>query len=156
MPITSGPYLTAAFFCEKVLREADNVLSAVRIVDRWNINGTTETLSAPAVIQASLVLMCKSGVYRGNAQLTITPITPQTNNRMQPMVIPVLFEGEDDKGVNLVVPLGFPVQEDGTYWFEVSLSGQALPARVVTAIPMRIAYLQIAPMPNPKNPTNPR
>jgi hypothetical protein len=71
MPITDGPYLTAAFLCEKVLREADGVLSAVRIVDRWNINGPTETLT-PAVIQASLVLMFKSGIYRGSAQLTIT------------------------------------------------------------------------------------
>jgi hypothetical protein len=68
---------------------------------------------------------------------------------MQPMIVPVLFEGEDDKGVNVVAPLAFPVQEDGIYWFEVSLAGQALPTRVVTAIPMRIAYLQIGPMPAP-------
>jgi len=154
MPITSGPYLTAAFFCEKVLREADGVLTAVRIVDRWNINGPTETLTAPAIIQASIVIMFKSGVYRGNAQLTITPITPQTNAKMQVIVIPVLFEGEDDKGVTIVAPLAFPVQEDGIYWFELSLSGQALPARVVTAIPMRIAYLQIGPMSAQQNPTN--
>ncbi len=154
MPIAGGPYLTAAFLCEKVLREADGVLSAVRIVDRWNINGTTETLTAPAVIQASLVIMFKSGVYRGNAQLSIVPITPQTNTRMQAIVIPVLFEGEDDKGISLVAPLAFPVQEDGTYWFEVSLAGQALPARVLTAIPMRIAYLQIGPMSAPQGPAN--
>ena len=154
MPITGGPYLAAAFLCEKVLREGDNVLSAVRIVDRWNINGTTETLTGPAVIQATMVIMFKSGIYRGNAQLTIVPISPQTNNRMQAIIIPVLFEGEDDKGVNIVAPLTFPVQEDGTYWFEVALAGQALPAHVVTAIPMRIAYLQIGPMTAPQNPAN--
>ena len=66
-----------------------SVLTTVRIVDRWNINGPTETLTAPAIIQASIVIMFKSGVYRGNAQLTITPITPQTNAKMQVIVIPV-------------------------------------------------------------------
>lgn len=154
MPITGGPYLTTAFFCEKVLREADGVLSAIRIVDRWNINGPTETLTAPVVIQASMLIMFKSGIYRGNAQLTIVPISPQTNTRMQQVVVPVLFEGEDDKGVNVVAPLAFPVHEDGIYWFEVTLQGQALPARVVTAIPMRIAYLQVAPTPGRQNSTN--
>ena len=29
-----GPYLSAAFFCEKVLVEQDGVKSAIRIVDR--------------------------------------------------------------------------------------------------------------------------
>jgi hypothetical protein len=155
MPITDGPYLTAAFFCEKFLRETDGVLSAIRIVDRWNISGTTDTLTAPAVIQATLMIIFKSGVYRGNAQLSIVPITPQTNRRMQPIVLPVLFEGEDDKGVNVVIPLAFPVQEDGVYWFEVSLTGQALPSRVVTAMPMRIAYLQIGPMGPQHSPHHP-
>ena len=153
MPITGGPYLTGAFFCEKVLREQDGVLSAIRMVDRWNINGSTETLM-PVVIQASLLITFKSGIYRGNAQLTVVPISPQSNTRMQPVVVPVLFEGEDDRGINVLLPLAFPVQEDGTYWFEVSLAGQALPSRVVTAIPMRIAYLQIVPtLPGPTPPT---
>jgi hypothetical protein len=156
MPITGGPYLTAAFFCEKVLQESDGVLSAIRIVDRWNVTGTTDTLAGPAVIQASLLLMFKSGIYRGNAQVTIVPISPQSNARLQAMVVPVLFEGEDDRGTNIKAPLAFPVQEVGTYWFEVQLAGQALASRVITAIPMRIAYLQIAPMPVPQNPTSPQ
>ena len=145
MPITGGPYLSAAFFCEKVLHEQDGVLTAVRIVDRWNITGPTETFIATAVIQAFLVIMFKSGVYRGNAQLTVVPISPQTNSRLQAVPIPVRFEGEDDKGVNVVAPLSFPVQEEGVYWFEISLTGQALQQHVITAVPMRIAYLQIAP-----------
>jgi hypothetical protein len=148
MPTAGGPYLNAAFFCEKVLQEKDGVLSPIRIVDRWNITGPTETLTVPAVIQASLVVMFRSGTYRGNGQLTIVPISPQTNTRMPAMVIPVRFEGEDDRGINVMIPLAFPVQEDGTYWFEVSLGGQALPQHVVTAVPMTIAYLQIAPSPH--------
>jgi len=149
MPITSGPYLAAAFFCDKVLREADGVLSAIRIVDRWNVTGPSETMP-PTVLQTNLLIMMKSGVYRGQAQLTVTPIAP-SNQRLQPITFPVLFEGEDERGNGIALPLAFPAQEDGTYWFEITLSGQALPQRVITAIPMRVAYLQAfgAPMPNP-------
>lgn len=34
MADTSGPYLAAAFVCERVLQEADGVVSAIRIIDR--------------------------------------------------------------------------------------------------------------------------
>ncbi len=36
-PPMGGPELTAAFICEKVLREADGVVTAVRIVDRADV-----------------------------------------------------------------------------------------------------------------------
>jgi hypothetical protein len=150
MPITGGPYLSCAFFCEKVLREQDGVLSAIRIVDRWNVTGPTQDM-VPTVIQAFLVVLFKSGIFRGQAQITITPISPG-NTRMQPIMLPVLFEGEDERGAGIIVPMGFPVQEHGTYWFEVSLSIAPNPPQVVTAIPMRVAYLQIGPMGPPATP----
>jgi hypothetical protein len=151
MPITGGPYLASAFFCEKVLREQDGVLSVIRIVDRWNIQGPTQDM-VPTVIQAFLVVLFKSGIYRGQANLTVTPISPQ-NVRMQPIALPVLFEGEDERGAGIVIPMGFPVQEHGTYWFEVALTMGSNAPQVVTAIPMRVAYLQIGPMGPPANPT---
>ena len=154
MPITGGPYLTAAFFCERMLREQDGVLSAIRIVDRWNISGPAPTI-APTVIQTFLATLFHCGIYRGQAQVTITPIAP-SNHRLQPITLPVLFEDADDRGAGIIMPIGFPVQEDGTYWFEVALSKQNLPPEVVTYIPMRVVYLQIAgPTPVLPNPTSP-
>jgi hypothetical protein len=154
MPITGGPYLTGAFFCDKVLREQDGVISAIRIVDRWNVNGPNEEMPT-TILQTNLVILLKSGVYRGNAQLTITPITP-SNNRLQPVAAPLLFEGEDERGCGAILPIGFPAHESGVYWFEVTLEGLALQPRVVTAIPMRVAYLRMVnPMPGPPNQNNP-
>jgi hypothetical protein len=65
---------------------------------------------------------------------------------MQPIMLPVLFEGEDERGAGIIVPMGFPVQEHGTYWFEVALTIGSNAPQIVTAIPMRVAYLQIGPM----------
>ena len=151
MPITGGPYLAAAFFCEKLLQEQDGVISAIRIVDRWNVTGPTQDM-VPTVIQAFLVVLFKSGIHRGQAQITITPISP-SNVRMQPIMLPVLFEGEDERGAGIGIPMGFPVQEHGTYWFEVALAIGSGAAQIVTAIPMRVAYLQIGPMGPPANPS---
>ena len=144
MPITGGPYLSAAFFCERVLRENDGVLSVIRMVDKWTINGNTEAMP-PTIIQAFLVVLFKSGIHRGTGQVAVTPISP-SNMRMQPISMPIVFGGDDDAGSGIVIPLGFPVQEDGPYWFEVSLSGQGLPPQVLTCIPMRVVYLRIGSM----------
>ena len=127
-------------------------MSAIRIVDRWNLNGSTPQM-VPTIVQAFLVVLFHCGIYRGQARVEITPIAP-SNERMQPIILPILFEDADDRGAGIVLPIGFPVQENGTYWFEVAISKVGLPAEVVTAIPMRIAYLQIAG-PTPPLPSEP-
>jgi hypothetical protein len=150
MPITGGPYLTAAFFCDKVLREADGVLSAIRIVDRWNVSGPTE-LMQPSLLQGTLVVLLKNGAYRGQAAITITPISP-SNERMQQIALPVMFDDLDEKGAGIVIPMAFPAQESGLYWFEIVLSGQAIAPHTISAIPMRVAYRQaFGPMFGPPN-----
>jgi hypothetical protein len=75
MPAQGGPYLAAAFLCEKALRETDGVNSFVRVVDRWTISGPDETMPQSS-IQATLVVMFKSGIHRGPGQLNITPTSP--------------------------------------------------------------------------------
>jgi len=72
---------------------------------------------------------------------------------MLPLSVPLLFEGDEDRGVAIVVPMAFPVQEPGVYWFNVAIDGQSF-----TEIPLRVIYHRVAPMvlpPNPSNPSNP-
>lgn len=151
MPVSGGPYLVAASFCDKVLQEADGVLSLIRLVDRWNIVGPTATMS-PTVIQGTLVVLFKSGIARTSAQLTVTPISPG-NARLQPIVAPLLFEGDDERGAGIVLPIGFPVQEPGLYWFEVALAVTGGEPEIMTFIPMRIVYLQTGSMTPPAFPS---
>jgi hypothetical protein len=145
MPVSGGPYLVASFFCERVLQERDGVMSFIRMVDRWNVVGATPAMNSTS-IQTTLVTLFKSGTLRGSAQLTVTPVSP-TGERLQPIIAPIVFEGDDERGGGLILPIGFPVTEPGLYWFEVGLT---LPgstgAVVLTNIPMRIVYLQTGPM----------
>lgn len=144
MTVPGGPYLAAAFFCDRVLQERDGVLTFVRAVDRWNVIGTSQTMN-PTSVQTTLVLLFRSGIFRGSARITVTPVTP-AGERMQPIATPVLFEGDDDRGVGTVLPLSFPVKEPGVYWFEISLAIQGAEPEVKTHVPMRIVYLQTGPV----------
>jgi len=132
-----GPYLVAALFCEKVLLEKDGVSSLIRVVDRWTISGATEQMPL-TVIQAALFLSCKSGMYRGSSEISVTTITP-SKTRGSSVTLPVHFEGDDDRGVNVTVKMAFPVQEPGVYWFEISLAGQ-----LFTRAPVRVRYQRVA------------
>lgn len=145
MPIQGGPYLVAAFLCERALREVDGVNSFIRIVDRWTVTGPSEAMP-PTAIQATLVVSFKSGIHRGNGQLTITPTSP-SDVRMQSLTLPVLFEGDEDRGLAIIIPMAFPVQEPGLYWFNVSLDGQSF-----SEIPLRVVYHRVVPMQMPSNP----
>lgn len=144
MPVSGGPYLAAAFFCDRVLQEKDGVLSFIRVVDRWNVIGASATMT-PTAIQSTLVVLFKSGILRDSAQITVTPVTP-TGEHMSPVVSPILFEGDDDRGAGMVLPLAFPVTEPGLYWFEVGLTARGGEAEVKTQIPMRVVYLQTGPL----------
>lgn len=66
---------------------------------------------------------------------------------------PVLFEGDDERGGGMVLPIGFPVQEPGLYWFEIAIAMPGGGAMVMTFVPMRIVYMQSAmPMIPPQLP----
>lgn len=146
MPIEGGPYLQCALLCEKALQENDGVISLIRAVDRWTVSGPTEEIPPNTTIQGTLVVMLKSGIHRGPGRLAVTPVTPN-DTRLPTMEIPVHFEGDEDRGVNVVIPMAFPVTESGLYWFEIALEGQ-----VVSYIPMRVIYHRVAGRQRPQNP----
>ena len=128
-----GPYLGVAVLCEKVLREADGVISLIRIVDRWNITGNTPEMPL-SILRFTIVVMMKSGIHRGTARLTITPISP-SGAAMPAIGSSVFFEGDDDRGIAAIVPIGFPAQESGVYWFDVAVDDQTF-----TRVPLRVVY----------------
>ena len=146
MPVSGGPYLIAALFCDRVLQEKhDDVFSAIRLVDRWNISGQT-TEMPQSIVQTNLLVLFKSGSYRGSGQLTLTPITPR-NDRLASITFPLRFDGDDERGTGVAVPFGYTVNEEGLYWFEVSLALHNLAPNLVTCIPMRVAYIHLPPRP---------
>jgi hypothetical protein len=136
---SSGPYLTAACLCERVLEEKDGVLSAIRMVDRIMVQGVAppgvELPPMPAIpIQLVVLVSFKNGAARGSRRLSVQPRTPSGFKLAGPAV-PLLFEGDDDRGVNLHLTVQLQAQEEGVYWFDVLLDDE-----LITRMPLRVLY----------------
>jgi len=129
-------HLSMAVFCEKVLREADNVLSIIRVIDRFNVFGPTPEMKQPYPLPFTILVSFKSGILRGKQLLEIRPISP-TGTEMQSFSFPMLFEGDDERGNAVIAPMTFIAEAEGLYWFDVYLNGE-----VVTRMPLRITYQQ--------------
>jgi hypothetical protein len=136
-----GPYLTAALICEKILREKDEVISIIRVIDRITITiGRTllpQTLPMPITVNCNAFIALKSGSATGNRTLKWMLETP-SGTKTPEQLIPILLEGED-RGVNLVLNLNIQVEQEGLHWFTLLLEDQFL-----TRIPLRIFYQWIS------------
>ena len=136
-PSGQGPYLSAAFCCEKVLVGQDGVKSAIRIIDR-----VTRTVMAPAPPsemepfdhEFTIFVRFKSGRARGSQTLEIQPIKPSAET-LPPVTQSVLFEGEEDRGVDSIGQIRMTFDQTGIYWFVVRLDNTE-----ITRIPFRVIY----------------
>jgi hypothetical protein len=139
---TGGPFVNAALICEKVLQERDGVLTAVRIIDRFTITAVASAAepldNIPlSVLNFSFLLVLKSGVFKGTAPVTIRVNSPSEQVVAQ-STADVFFEGEE-RGVNIVSQMQFPVQEEGLYWLDVICLEQ-----LMTRVPLRVFYQRVA------------
>jgi hypothetical protein len=129
-----GRYLAAAFLCEKILREADGAISCIRIFDKYMIPEPAE--GAITRIDFSVFISFRSGMFRGPASVKIRPVTPSGTSLPQ-MEFPVHFEGDDERGVFVMLNMGFQPQENGLFWFDVLLDEE-----LITRMPLRIVFLR--------------
>jgi hypothetical protein len=152
VPVTGGPYLNSALFCEKVLREMDSVLTLVRVFDKWTVQGSSPTMPL-TVIAATLHISLRSGTFRGGASVTVKPSTP-SGQPMPQISFPVQFEGDEDRGVGIIAVLQLPAAEAGAYWFEISVVPDSDPsaAQILTQTPLRVVYQRMPQMPGHPNP----
>jgi len=130
------PYLHVATFCEKVLQEGDGVNSIIRMIDRFTVQGPSEEMQ-PVLLQFMLYISFKSGFMRGKQKVSIRPKSPRGED-LPSMDIPVLFEGDDDRGPAIVIPLGWTANEEGVFWWDLYVNDV-----LVTRMPLRVVYQQM-------------
>lgn len=128
--------LHVATFCEKVLREGDGVSSIIRMIDRFNVQGPSEEMQ-PIVLQFMVYIGFKSGFLRGKQKISLRPKSPKGMD-MPAMDIPVLFEGDDDRGPAIAFQVNWPVEEEGLFWWDLYLNDE-----LITRMPLRVDYQQV-------------
>jgi hypothetical protein len=126
-------YLHVATFCEKVLRETDGVMSVIRIFDRFNVMGDSEQMP-PTSFSFMVLIGFKSGFMRGKQTIRLKPISP-TGKELPAMEIPMLFEGDDDRGNAIAFQMNWVAEEEGVFWWDVYLNDE-----LVTRMPLRVFY----------------
>lgn len=138
-PFHWGPFVQVATFCEKVLREADGVISLIRIVDQVNhvARGPAAPVDMPEVrYPLTLVLTLKSGRARGRHEITIQPELP-SGQTLPTATMSVQLEGTG-KGVNVVSPVDIPYKLQGLYWFSIRFDGA-----IITRVPLEVRYSRL-------------
>jgi hypothetical protein len=105
----SGPHLNAAFLCERILQERDVVPSFVRVVERFFIPVVSQLppgmqMQAPA-LQITLVVSLKAGAMPGGKYSLRVKLQKPDGSEMQDNTVPVFFNGSDDNGVLVGMPM---------------------------------------------------
>ena len=135
-PFERGPYVQAAGFCEYALREADGVLSIIRLVDRITHaeRGPNPPDEMPEFrYPLTLVMSLKSGTARGRHDITIIPEQP-SGESLAPVTTSINLEGEG-KGVNVITRVDIPYKLEGLYWFSVLFDNV-----IITRVPLEVQY----------------
>jgi hypothetical protein len=120
----SGPYLDAALICEDLVQEKDWAVTAIRAVNRINMQGVT--LAPGVIIALPLVLLIsfKAGDVVGDRGLWLYVSGPsRKRRRLMPGINqphPFSFQG-GDTGQLAFIQLHLEYETDGTYWIDVVL-----------------------------------
>jgi hypothetical protein len=146
-----GPYLQAAFFCERLLQETDGVLSAIRIVD--HVTAQAVEPGPFANVGLTFVLSFKTGEARGYRKLTVEMVAPGGPSPLasgDEYSQTILFEGPGDRGDTIILPISFvripmTTEAGGIYWFSVYLD-----KRLMTRVPLHVEILEQTPGPTPQ------
>lgn len=132
-----GPHLSTAVLCETVLQESNGVLSLIRIVDRVTqtvVDPNAPEEMPPVVLNFKAVISFKSGEARGSYSVKLRPQDP-SGQQLPSLDTPIHFEGEGDRGQNLIIDFRFRAEMAGLYWVDVLFEDD-----LITRMPMRVIY----------------
>jgi hypothetical protein len=142
LPTSTGPYVAVATFCDRVLQDADHVVSVIRAVDQLKIQATGPDPPAempPTPTNLTLVLILRRGTALGRQKVKIRPEAP--GGIQLPIVaeVDVVFSGDEEAGANIFLDaINYAVDREGLWWFDV-LFGDA--ETLLVRIPLRVVYL---------------
>ena len=133
-----GPYLQMAFFCEKILTEADGVTSFIRQVDR--LTTAASGPGAPAKMPttnftAFMAIVLKSGAAQGSAEVKLFRERPSGLRDADPLFTVTVFLEGAERGVGLYGPVNMTFEEAGLYWFDLYAD-----ETLMTRMPIRVIY----------------
>jgi hypothetical protein len=150
IPMSEGPYLTAALFCERVIEDKERVLTIVRIMDSIIID-LPEDIPADfpsdenrLPVSFDGLVSLKTGKSPGEHTIRIDMISP-SGKRSENYRQTVTLSPEEHGGANLMLHNTVSVKKGGLFYFEVFIDD-----KLATRLPFRIdVRRQAAVQPTP-------
>lgn len=144
-----GPYLRAAFICEKILEERDGVRSFIRRIDRIQVQASgpdaPDTMPSGRVGFTTYVSFVQ-GEARGNVNVEIKLEPPSVVDTKTLWAGTLDFAGGIGQGHDIVLNTRLDVTQSGLYWLDVYVEGERL-----TRTPLRISYVRSSTQPVPRH-----
>jgi len=137
--MANTPHVAAAFLCERILHEKDEVLSAIRIVDRYFYRTPTDLPPnvKPHIGINALISFKRAGDGTGpeKHQGVLVLTAPSGKELTAPDRPKFDFEFSEGQatGANLIVSLNVQASEFGLFWIDVLVDGER-----VTRIPFTL------------------
>lgn len=128
---SNKPYVSAAFVCEKILRESDGAISAIRIVDTFYVPTDAPPPDVNAGILITAFVSLKSDSPMEGA-VSVALKTPDGETKDMPQKWPISFS-EEISGANLILNFAIHPRHIGTSWIDVRWNNE-----VITRAPLRI------------------
>jgi uncharacterized protein DUF6941 len=127
--LSLGPYVQAALLCEDVRQESGGRVTIVRLLDRVVVRqrgSANPPEIQPTFVECKAVVILKTGSRPGEYKLRIR-LTSPSKKPLHEFSTDISLPVEEDRGVNIVMPIQFSAAEEGVYWFEVRLSDEEPP-----------------------------
>lgn len=129
-----GPYLNIATICERYILEPNGALTLFRIIDRFNVQGTTPEMPA-TTISFHVIVNFRSGHVLESRELGIKIVDETESTIQQEFRVPMLFEAPEEKAAQAIGQINLVVNRTGLYWIVITLAEVEY-----TRIPVRVAY----------------
>ena len=129
------PYLKYGVICEQVLTEQDDVLSLIRIVDKFTITitGKEPPDQLPEVIKVLTITMCWAGGL-GTHEAAFNIQSP--GGEIQPSPLSYSFNLDAlNRSHSIIVRLPVQIKREGVYWIQFIINGE-----VKSRIPFQVVY----------------
>jgi hypothetical protein len=129
----------AAFACEKLLRETDNVLSAIRIVDLSLVDFDQPMPEGKRrAIQFAVFINFVGG--RGEKEASFLVFDPNGNLKGEPWSQVLSLSGREAEQYYFEINVTLNVEIEGVYWLELRFGGEPL-----TRIPIHVERARPSP-----------
>jgi len=126
-----GPFVRAALLCERVLRETDGVLSAIRIVHE----GRAVDAGDPPMRAALLIMLVRGDAPPGPHRARLQILGPARQVLSAKQIEMSLDAGGPEQISSLTLDVSFEPRLPGVYWFQVLWGDRMLTQVPFTAHP---------------------